>query len=403
MTEARPRSTRPRDRKQQIVAAASEQFRASGFHNVGISDIAEAVGISGPAVYRHFRGKQELLHATLVDAIDKNTQPFQGEYGDLREMLDAVAGAMLERRHTGVLWERELAHLPPEQRQELRTRYIATIEPLRTAMAAARPDLTAGGVELLLRAVIAVFATMSQHAGKVEPARARRLMTDLAVVLSEFRGLTADADADAAEARRRSVPRGRLLPVSRREAVLAVATRLFAERGYEAVGMEDIAAAAGGMAGPSLYHHFAGKSAILVAALTRCLEAMLFDLSAALEYAEEPGQALDGALHSFVRISIQHGDAMRALLHEIVNVPAEERQSVRRMQHDYVTEWTALVSGHRPELSSAEAELLTHTAHTVVTTLSQGDELWTRRALRREIVALGRTVLGLPADVPAED
>ncbi|MFE1228482.1 TetR/AcrR family transcriptional regulator [Streptomyces sp. NPDC058745] len=400
MTEARPRSTRPRDRKQQIVAAASEQFRASGFHNVGISDIAEAVGISGPAVYRHFRGKQELLHATLVDAIDKNTQPFQGEYSDLREMLDAVAGAMLERRHTGVLWERELPHLPAEQRKELRTRYIATIEPLRAAIAASRPDLTAGGAELLLRAVIAVFAAMSQHAGKVEPARARPLMTDLAVLLCAFRGLAPDEEAEGG---RRPVPRGRLLPVSRREAVLTVATRLFAERGYEAVGMEDIAAAAAGMAGPSLYHHFAGKSAILVAALTRCLEAMLFDLSAALEYAEEPGQALDGALHSFVRVSIQHGDAMRALLHEIVNVPAEERQAVRRMQHDYVTEWTALLSGHQPELSSAEAELLVHTAHTVVTTLSQADELWTRRALRREIVALGRTVLGLPVDTPPED
>ncbi|MFF3493248.1 TetR/AcrR family transcriptional regulator [Streptomyces sp. NPDC002795] len=400
MTEARPRSTRPRDRKQQIIAAASEQFRASGFHNVGISDIAEAVGISGPAVYRHFRGKQELLHATLADAIDKNTESFHGEYADLRELLDAVAAGTLERRHTGVLWERELAHLPPEQRQELRARYVATIEPLRTAIAASRPDLTAGAVEVLLRAIIAVFAAMSQHAGKVDPARARPMMTDLAVLLCEFRGLeSGDGAADGG----RPVPRGRLLPVSRREAVLVAATRLFAERGYEAVGMEDIAAAAAGMAGPSLYHHFSGKPAILVAALTRCLEAMLFDLSAALEYAEEPGQALDAALYSFVRISIQHGDAMRALLHEIVNVPAEDRQAVRRMQHDYVAEWTALLSGHRPELSAAEAELLVHTAHSVVTTLSQVDEIWTSRARRQDIVALGRTVLGLPVDAPPAD
>ncbi|MGW4028809.1 TetR/AcrR family transcriptional regulator [Streptomyces sp. NPDC004838] len=398
MTEARPRSTRPRNRKQQIIAAASEQFRTSGFHNVGISDIAEAVGISGPALYRHFSGKQELLYATLVDTIDKNTEPFRGEYRDLREMLDAVAAAMLDRRHTDVSWERELAHLPQEQRHELRARYVATVEPLHSAIAASRPDLSADGVELLLRAVISVFATMSQHAGKAEPARARPLMTDLALVVCEFRGLE---PREGAEGGRRPVPRGRLLPVSRREAVLAAATKLFAERGYEAVGMEDIAAAAAGMAGPSLYHHFAGKSAILVAALTRCLEAMLFDLSAALEYAEEPGQALDAALNSFVRISLQHGDAMRALLHEIVNVPAEERRIVRRMQHDYVAEWTALLTGHRPELLPAEAELLVHATHSVVSTLSRNSEVWPRPALRDEIVALGRAVLGLPADVPS--
>ncbi|MCM2393531.1 TetR/AcrR family transcriptional regulator [Streptomyces albipurpureus] len=401
MTEARPRSTRPRNRKQQIIAAASEQFRTSGFHNVGISDIAEAVGISGPALYRHFRGKQELLQATLVDAIDKNTEPFLGDFRDLRGMLDAVAVAMLDRRHTGVLWERELAHLPQEQRHELRARYVATIEPLRSAIATSRPELSADLVELLLRAVMAVFATMSQHAGKVEPARARLLMTDLALTICEFRGL--EPREEGTEGGLRPVPYRRLLPVSRREAVLTVATRLFAERGYEAVGMEDIATAAAGMAGPSLYHHFAGKSAILVAALTRCLEAMLFDLSAALEYAEEPGQALDAALHSFVRISIQHGDAMRALLHEIVNVPAEERQAVRRMQHDYVAEWTALLIGHRPELFPAEAELLVHATHSVVSTLSQNGEIWARPALRDEIVTLGRAVLGLPADVPSSD
>ncbi|MGW6461417.1 TetR/AcrR family transcriptional regulator [Streptomyces sp. NPDC055078] len=400
MTEAPPRSTRPRNRKQQIIAAASEQFRTSGFHNVGISDIAEAVGISGPALYRHFRGKQELLHAALVDAIDRNTEPFHGDYRDLREMLDAIAVAMLDRRHTGVLWERELAHLPQEQRLELRARYVATVEPLRSAIAASRPELPADIVELLLRAVLAVFATMSQHAGKVEPARARLLMTELSMIVCEFRGLEPREDAEGV---RRPIPRKRLLPVSRREAVLTVATRLFAERGYEAVGMEDIATAAAGMAGPSLYHHFAGKSAILVAALTRCLEAMLFDLSAALEYAEEPGQALDAALHSFVRISIQHGDAMRALLHEIVNVPAEERQAVRRMQHDYVAEWTALLTGHRPELLQAEAELLTHATQGVVNTLSQNGEIWTRPALRDEIVALGRVLLGLPADAPSSD
>ncbi|MFB7999277.1 TetR/AcrR family transcriptional regulator [Streptomyces sp. NPDC056002] len=393
MTGTRPKTTRPRDRKQQIIAAASEQFRTSGFHNVGISDIAQAVGISGPALYRHFRGKQELLYATLVDAIDKNADPFRGEHAGLRELLDAVATAMMERRHAGVLWERELTHLPQEQRHELRARYIATIEPLRSAIAAFRPELSADFVDLTLRAVLAVFASMSQHAGKLDESRARLLMADVGMTLCESPELPPPG---ASEPARPPVPRGRLLPVSRREAVLASATRLFAERGYEAVGMEDIATGAAGLAGPSLYHHFAGKSAILVAALTRCLEAMLFDLSSALEYAEEPGQALDGALRSFVRISIEHGAAMSALLNEIVNVPPEERQNVRRMQHDYVTEWTALVAGHRPELSAPEPELLVHAAHSVINTLRRDGGVWNRPASQSEIVAFGRTVLGLP-------
>ncbi len=50
----------------------------------------------------------------------------------------------------------------------------------------------------------------------------------------------------------------------RGEAILAAARRLFAERPYAAVRMEDIAAAAG-LAKGTLYLHFADKDAIIVA------------------------------------------------------------------------------------------------------------------------------------------
>jgi AcrR family transcriptional regulator len=393
MSDTKPKTTRPRNRKQQIIAVASEQFRAQGFHNVGMSDIAAAVGISAPALYRHFRGKQELLNATLLDVIDKGAATWQGEQGDLREILAAIAAAMLQQRHAGVLWERELAHLPQEQRQEIRTRFVATTEPLRAAIAASRPDLSADCVELLLRATLSAFAAISGQSGKLDHTRARLLMVRLGETLCRSLDLPPRAAGDGDQPR---VPGARLLPASRREAVLASATRLFAERGYDAVGMEDIADGADGMAGPSLYHHFSSKSAILIAALTRCLDAMLFDLSAALDRSETPGEALDAALRSFVRINIEHGDAMSALLHDIVSVPADDRQKVRRLQHDYVTEWTALLAGHRPELSEVEAELLVHAVHSVVHSLRHNVGVWIRPAYPDELLAVGRAVLGMP-------
>lgn len=52
---------------------------------------------------------------------------------------------------------------------------------------------------------------------------------------------------------------------STRAALLAAARRLFAERGYEAVAAEEIAAAAGVTRG-ALYHHFGGKRELLDAA-----------------------------------------------------------------------------------------------------------------------------------------
>jgi AcrR family transcriptional regulator len=50
----------------------------------------------------------------------------------------------------------------------------------------------------------------------------------------------------------------------RRDAIVSAAARFFAERGYAAVGMRDVAEAVG-VRGASLYHHFASKEEILYA------------------------------------------------------------------------------------------------------------------------------------------
>ena len=61
---------------------------------------------------------------------------------------------------------------------------------------------------------------------------------------------------------------------SRRDEILEIAVGLFAARGYHGVSMDDIGAAAG-VTGPALYHHFAGKEAMLVAALIPVSEGLL--------------------------------------------------------------------------------------------------------------------------------
>ena len=52
-----------------------------------------------------------------------------------------------------------------------------------------------------------------------------------------------------------------------------VALRVFAERGYDGASMDDVAAAAG-ITKASIYHHVAGKEALLARGLTRALDAL---------------------------------------------------------------------------------------------------------------------------------
>jgi AcrR family transcriptional regulator len=60
---------------------------------------------------------------------------------------------------------------------------------------------------------------------------------------------------------------------SRREEIVDIARRIFAERGYNATSMRDIAEAAGLMAG-SLYSHFRSKSEILRLVLEPLIDAL---------------------------------------------------------------------------------------------------------------------------------
>jgi AcrR family transcriptional regulator len=58
--------TAPKERRRQILEAAARLFVARGFRGASIDELGAAVGVSGPALYRHFRSKESLLAALLV-------------------------------------------------------------------------------------------------------------------------------------------------------------------------------------------------------------------------------------------------------------------------------------------------------------------------------------------------
>ena len=61
------RSQAKADRREALLGAAATLFARSGYNGVSIEDLGAAVGVSGPAVYRHFSGKPAVLAALLVE------------------------------------------------------------------------------------------------------------------------------------------------------------------------------------------------------------------------------------------------------------------------------------------------------------------------------------------------
>jgi AcrR family transcriptional regulator len=58
------------DRHDAILDAARRLFHAQGYERTTIDDIGAAAGISGPGIYRHFAGKQDILAKLVEQGID---------------------------------------------------------------------------------------------------------------------------------------------------------------------------------------------------------------------------------------------------------------------------------------------------------------------------------------------
>ncbi|WP_417366021.1 TetR/AcrR family transcriptional regulator [Glutamicibacter arilaitensis] len=67
LNEPTDRERAKAERREALLREATRLFALNGYAGVSLEDLGAACGISGPAVYRHFAGKQAVLIALLVD------------------------------------------------------------------------------------------------------------------------------------------------------------------------------------------------------------------------------------------------------------------------------------------------------------------------------------------------
>lgn len=92
--------------------------------------------------------------------------------------------------------------------------------------------------------------------------------------------------------------RTRLSRDDRMEQTLAAAHALFAERGYAAVTMDEIAAAVG-VTKPLLYNYFGNKERLYIACMERAGDSLLATIGEAVGKTENPGDALGIGVRAF--------------------------------------------------------------------------------------------------------
>lgn len=100
---------------------------------------------------------------------------------------------------------------------------------------------------------------------------------------------------------------------SSRDKILDVAEERFAQRGFAAVGIQELASAVG-MGKSSLFHHFPSKSVLYLAVLDRVLERIDRRVAPVLA-ADRPADArLDGGIDALIDALAEHPPAARLLL-----------------------------------------------------------------------------------------
>ncbi len=87
---ARARRLPAQDRRRQIIESAREVFASQSFAKVGTADLAKAVGVSEPALYRYFSGKKELFLATLRSTAPKLLELWQNIASDVEDPLETI-------------------------------------------------------------------------------------------------------------------------------------------------------------------------------------------------------------------------------------------------------------------------------------------------------------------------
>jgi AcrR family transcriptional regulator len=139
----------------------------------------------------------------------------------------------------------------------------------------------------------------------------------------------------------------------RRELLLQSAADLFSAKGYHAVGIDDIGAAAG-ISGPGVYRHFASKQALLEALCERAMTSMLGGAEEIPAEYDDPARALE----ALVDLHVDFAVARRALLgvwsREQRNLSEDVRRSLRVRLRAYEQPWREVLGRLRDDLAADE-------------------------------------------------
>lgn len=180
----------------------------------------------------------------------------------------------------------------------------------------------------------------------------------------------------------------------RRSQLLTAAEQLIAERGFLAVRLEDIGAAAG-VSGPAIYRHFPNKEALLVELLVGVSTRLMGGGLAVVNAAADPAAALAGLIEFHLDFALEEPDLIRIQDRDFANLPPAAQRQVRRAQRRYVETWVAVLRDLNADLEEECARVMAHAAFGLLNSTPHSIRPATRDQSRAVLREMTKTALSL--------
>jgi AcrR family transcriptional regulator len=185
-TTAAPTPAR-RARTEEIVDAAVRLFSERGFTESGIDDIGAAVGITGPAVYRYFASKEDVLVAVVDRSVEHaagltDTARAEGSSPEdvLERLIDgAVRVCIADRALTAIYWN-EARNLPAPQRRRVERAQRDMIEDFADILRGVRPELPPSEARMAVYAASSLMRSVAYRATSLDEATLQTMLSRMA-------------------------------------------------------------------------------------------------------------------------------------------------------------------------------------------------------------------------------
>lgn len=173
-------------RREQILDIAAALFAQHGYHGVSIADLGAACGFSGPALYKHFRGKQAILSEMLVSISEEllregraRVRAAEDDEAALQSLIAWHVDFALSHKPLIVVQDRDWSALPLEAREKVRETQRKYVEVWVKVLRGLRPELAPAPARARVHAAFGLINS-TPHSALVSDDAMREILTGMA-------------------------------------------------------------------------------------------------------------------------------------------------------------------------------------------------------------------------------